>query len=223
MQFELRRVLVLALLTLNAAGCYDPNPPAPAYIPKIHAQEQNNFAAAALREGDLPRALQHAEAAVAEDPDFVAARVNLANAQARLGRFDEAAATLDKGAAEDPAIAQAHLFRGLFLDQDGRAPEAQAAFARSVAAYDQAIAAGRVRPEDHVNRAIAVFLGRGQTHGLKAINDVVALYPGLRVAGFMRDRMLDNDRGYFVRWLFEPGAGGVESPAGVAPAAAGTP
>lgn len=197
-------------------GCYDPNPPSPAYVPKIFAQEQNNLAAAALKDGDLPRALELAQKAVDEDPGFVAARVNLANAQARLGRFDEAAKTLEQGSTDDPAIAEAQLFRALYLDQAGRTQEAQAAFAASVAAYDIAIAAKHARPEDRVNRAIAVFLGRGQTHGLKAINEVGTLYPTMHAASFMRDRMLDNDRAYFVRWLSEPGAAGA-APSAEAP------
>lgn len=189
------------LAALPLAGCYDPNPPDPPYAPKIFAQEENNRAAAALREGDLRAALAHARIAVDEDPRFVAARVNLAMAQARLGDFAAAAATLEGGAAEDPAIAHAHLFRGIYLEKSGDTAAAQAAFATAVAAYDAAEKAKRVRPEDGVHRAIAVYLGRGQTQGLRAINDVAARYPNLHAANFARDRMLENDRAYFVRWL----------------------
>jgi tetratricopeptide (TPR) repeat protein len=202
------RALALALLCACAApGCYDPHPADPPYVPKIFAQEENNHAAAALRAGDLDRALAHAQVAVDHDPRFVAARVNLAHAQARLGRFADAAATLEGGEPEDPAIAQAHLFRGIYLEQAGDTAGAQAAFATAVAAYDAATQARRAKPEDEVHRAIATYLGRGQTQGLRAINEVAARYPALHSVNFARDRMLDNDRAYFVRWLSDaPGA-----------------
>ena len=64
---------------------------------------------------------------------FLGARINLGNALAQLGRFDEALAQYDALLAVQPSHAETHLNRGSALAGLGRAEEAIAAFDRALA------------------------------------------------------------------------------------------
>lgn len=98
--------------------------------------------------GDADGARRELEAALALEPAFEAAHVNLADLERALGRDEAALAVLDAGLARLPESAALHHARGLARIRVGRAEEALADLARAVAlapassrfAYVQAVA-----------------------------------------------------------------------------------
>ncbi|MBY0401523.1 tetratricopeptide repeat protein [Myxococcota bacterium] len=83
--------------------------------------------------GDAVGARRELETAIALEPAFEAAHVNLADLERALGRDEEALAVLDAGLARLPESAALHHARGLARVRVGRAKEALADLARAVA------------------------------------------------------------------------------------------
>lgn len=87
---------------------------------------------AAARGGRWPEAQAHFERALAADPKFAQAHVNLGNLHRVLGRRAEARAAYEKAIALQPGLAEAHLNLGMTLDEEGLTQEAEAAVRRAL-------------------------------------------------------------------------------------------
>jgi predicted CXXCH cytochrome family protein len=96
-----------------------------------------NLGTLALRQGDAAGAERELRVAVSRQPQFVPARINLADALRALGREPEAEAELHAALALDPGNADAHFALGLALTRQGRRAEAVAALDAAATARPQ--------------------------------------------------------------------------------------
>jgi protein O-mannosyl-transferase len=97
----------------------------------------NSLGTIAGRRGDLARAAAHFRDAIAADPLNGIPRQNLAALLIVLGQFDESRFQAAEAVRLDPSNALSHYILGLGLEQQGRLPEA-------AAAYEAAL---RIRPD----------------------------------------------------------------------------
>jgi tetratricopeptide (TPR) repeat protein len=195
------RAVALLLAALTLAGCYDATPPAlEPYVPKTYAVERNRLAMDAMKANRIEEALEFAEQAIKEDPLYYQAYLNKANMLARQGRYWGAAEILNTIIGLRPDVAQAVVFRGIFLEQAGDLREARACYARAVSIIDAQIAAGDTYPETFLNRAIALYLLRGKVSAIRELNDILEKYPGYTTARFLKERILSDDREYIMGW-----------------------
>jgi protein O-GlcNAc transferase len=86
--------------------------------------------------GDTEGAERDYRAAIADDAEFLGARVGLAALLVNAHRYDEALSTYDAIVAHWPGFAAAHVGRGILLHELGRRDEALAAFRRAVEVAD---------------------------------------------------------------------------------------
>ena len=96
------------------------------------AQNELKTAAEARSRGDRQKSIVHLERALRIDPDFVAARNDLATDYIVLKQFDKALAELDRAAKLDPAAWVVPMNRAICLMQSGRFEEAEKAARRAV-------------------------------------------------------------------------------------------
>lgn len=106
-----------------------------------HALAHFQLGVLALTDGDWPTAQLHFAAALAADPGYVDARVNLAQTHARAGRIDAAIAEYRTALAQQPAADIRTNLAALYL-QLGRFPEAEREL-------QQALAESPELPEAH--------------------------------------------------------------------------
>ncbi|MBK7947388.1 MAG: tetratricopeptide repeat protein [Deltaproteobacteria bacterium] len=132
--------------------------------------------------GDADGARRELEAALALEPAFEAAHVNLADLERALGRDESALAVLDAGLARLPGSAALHHARGLARIRLGRPGEALADLAKAVSlapdstrfAYVQAVALESTGARD---RAIALLEGVATAHpGDAAVREALVGY-----------------------------------------------
>jgi tetratricopeptide (TPR) repeat protein len=88
--------------------------------------------------GDLGRALDDFDAALAENPMLERAWHNRALVLADLGRLEEATVSFARAAALDPADVRIALIQGYYLARLGRREQAEACYARAEASRSQA-------------------------------------------------------------------------------------
>jgi tetratricopeptide (TPR) repeat protein len=104
------------------------------------AEAQFWHAEALLRQGNLPGATAAYNRAIALRPSFPAAYLGLAQAQHALGgneNLNTALATVETAISQQPNYAEALLFKGKLLQQQGRINEAEAAYNASIRANNQ--------------------------------------------------------------------------------------
>jgi len=85
-----------------------------------------------LQQGQLADARASFELAVAERPDWVLARINLAVACLELGQFDAAQAALERARELAPESEDVHYNLGVVYEKQKRFDEAQAAYEKAV-------------------------------------------------------------------------------------------
>lgn len=209
-----RRILVQWVLAGMVAagtvfcGCAPEASPPGAYTPNAYAVEQNSAALDAMRAGDLETALERANAAVGDDPDFREAWCNKANILGQLGRFDEAAAILENVTRRWPEFAQALVFQGIYLERLGRTNAADACYNRAADLFAAETENENAPPEIIMCLAVAEFLARGKVAGLRVINELLNTFPNYTAAHLVRRRIAEGDRDFFMRWTLETAQAG---------------
>jgi tetratricopeptide (TPR) repeat protein len=161
----------------------------------------NRKALESLKANQLKDALVQVEQALAEDPQFYSAYSNKALVLGKMGRYADAAQTLDQALEVKPDFSLAHLFRGIYLEKAGDTAAANASYRKAVEGYDLELTREDPTPEKAVHRAIAMYLLRGKTLGLREIFAILEQYPSYVAAARLRDRMLADDRDFFMWWL----------------------
>lgn len=140
---------------------------------------------ACLQARQPARAEALARRALALRPDAAVGRLNLGNALADLGRWDEALAAFDQALARDPAFAPAQLRRGTALMALGRAAEALESFE----------AAAKLRPDSaqilNSRGNARLSLGRHR-EALADFDQALALSPDYATARYNRGVALMN-------------------------------
>lgn len=93
---------------------------------------------ASQRRGDGPSATVHYQAALEGDPDFVEAKVNLAQVYFEIGKPGIARLLLDQAQAQHPGYPRVYALRGVMLLHQGEARRAveELAHAHALAPYD---------------------------------------------------------------------------------------
>jgi len=94
---------------------------------------RNDLGLVAVRAGRPEEAVTEFQTALALDPTFAAAAVNLGNALATIGRLPEAAERFAEAIRADPKAAEAHVGLGNVLLQQGRADDAIRSFRAAIA------------------------------------------------------------------------------------------
>lgn len=168
------------------------------------AIERNDAGIAAADKGDYAAALEHFRAALDTDPDYVDARLNLARNLAGLGELDDALLALETLVAAEPDHPQFEAMRAMVLEAMGRIEEAHAAYRKATELYEIRSDPERPDPEAAVDHAVVVFLARGKVAGLNAIHEVLKHYPEYRPAVAALERMRQDQRDHFVRWIKRP-------------------
>lgn len=190
-------LLVIALL----AGCGGTKPAAEEeYVPKIYAVEQQEKAAAALRLGDEAEAEAAATRAIEHDPHYPEPYVTKATVLARRGALAEAKSLLDTCVGEQPGFADAHLFRGVILDEQNNHDAARADFEAASKAFAAMASAHPESVELGLKYAIAEYLRAGMS-GMRLAGGLVARFPDYTPARFIYERMVAQDRAFAFRWL----------------------
>jgi tetratricopeptide (TPR) repeat protein len=148
-------LLILPLLTLSgcksAGAKTDAAQPAAAAAPAAPVPDavRQSYASAlaAMQSGDWPAAQTILQNLAAAHPELPGPAVNLGIVYAHLGRADEARKTLQDAATRFPGFAPGQHQLGLLLSAQGKFADADAAYARAVAAdpkyalayYDRAV------------------------------------------------------------------------------------
>lgn len=131
----------------------------------------------ATANGNLPKAAEHYEAALAERPALQGYRNELAHLYGRLGRRKEALALYDELVAADPDHPRLLLERGSIRFQVGQLGEAESDFRRA-ASLDEGL------PEAQLNVAlVALRTGRAQEAEARLLR-ALELRPGYAKANF---------------------------------------
>ncbi len=197
----MRPLIAAIAVGLLVAGCYqETQRPRDAYVPKTHAQQLNNQAMDALKADRNDEAVQLLSQAVEEDPRFAQAYVNKAVALGRLGRFEETLGLLATATQLEPDLADAYLFRGVFAERLQKTDDALNSYAKA-ATLLTAKMKETPAPDLATSRAIALYLGTGKVQGLEAFNAVLAQYPDYSRARFLREKIQQGDRAYFMWWV----------------------
>ncbi len=204
MNSKLKLLPALTACILFIAGCYDTERTFEAQAYKRYSVEQNEAAVSALRSGDIDAALTYATNAVEHDPEFAPAHINKALILARLGRTAEAIEVLDKCIEIAPDLAQAYLLRGIFFERDDHQGKARESYSEAIRHIDLAAAIAEGQINLAIQEAIARYLRDGTVGGLKSLNALLTAFPENHPARMARDRMVANDREYFMRWATAP-------------------
>ena len=194
----------LALPFLALAGCYAETARKPVYVPKTRALELHRDAVAAAASKDYGRALTLVDAALKEDEGYGDAAITRAVVLAQSGMLEEAAAAYADVARQWDDHPEAHVMRGIVLEKLGRRDEAGEAYARGLAGFE-ARAGNRPKPREELMHALSVYLHRGDSAGLVALNALLGKYPDYKPAMELKRRVLSGDRGFVMTWLEEPG------------------
>ncbi len=197
------------LCFLAMGGCHENDRAFQAHVPRQHAVDQNEAAVNAVREGDLDSALEYAEEAVTDDPEYAAFYINKAIIQAHMGELEAAVATLkfcmDNTCHRNTREAsQMFLLLGIFQENLKRPAEAREAYDEAIklVELEDSIAAGESNLV--VQLAIAQYLRGNTVDGLKTLNNLLAVFPENHPARMAKARLLANDRQYFIRWATAP-------------------
>ena len=193
-----------ALPFLALAGCYAETGRESVYVPKTRALELHRDAAAAAAGRDYGRALTLVDAALKEDAGYGDAALTRAVILAQSGKLEEAAAAYADVAQRWDDHPEAHVMRGIVLEKLDRRDEAGEAYARGLADFE-ARAENRPKPREELMHALSVYLHRGDSAGLVALNALLGKYPDYQPAMELKQRVLNGDRGFVMTWLEEPG------------------
>lgn len=196
------RVTVLMLSLTWAAlvpGCGSSESPPPPYTPSIYAIEKLDEAMARSDEGNFREALRLANEAMADDPQYAAARYWKSAFLVRLGRFEDARVTLHQLIALAPRHPEARMLYGLLMEKADLILEARASYEIAAAVYAERLAGGQNSPANHLEHAIATYLHRGRLVGLQTIAKVIEEFPEYQPAQFVRSRISADDRDFFLR------------------------
>ena len=201
-----RRFRIAALASaLLLAGCYSEKPP-DTREPTINrdALKLYHEALDLLAQGDDLLALDKLDQSIQADPSFPPLYSRKAGVLARLERYAEAAQAVEKHVELDPRNAEAHLLLGLLVEESRGPGEARPYYKQAVDLLDpnEAMRAGDARRA--IYRAVAIYLAQGRLDGVRAINEVINAYPAQQTARLLKQRMKQEERGYFLWWLSRP-------------------
>jgi tetratricopeptide (TPR) repeat protein len=180
---------------LATTACYQPAETGGTdHVPKIQAAALVEEALATVETGDLEKALRLLGEAIEVDPEFAVPYQDRALLLAQLGRLSEAIASIEDAIIRSSDPGEALLAKGILLEQDSRMTEAKEAYA----AASDALAQPAADPAKDLRRRLAwahaEYLLKGMPGGVRAINDVLARYPGQPLAEMYRVRILANRR-----------------------------
>ena len=137
--------------------------------PMAHFALGNSLEAA----GDLPAAIQAYERALALQPDFVEAGINLGALYVGVGRLEAAAAALERALAGDPERVEALNNLGLIYRERGRLEEARDLYVRALQLQPNLAQA-------HFNLGL-VYRGLGQREqAIEHLKEAIRLDPGIK-------------------------------------------
>lgn len=197
----MRMLAAVIIAGMVLAGCYkETMPPKQAYLPKTHAQQLNNQAMESLKAGRTEESVTLLSQAIEEDPGFAVACLNKACALGRLGHFEEAVNLLGQATSIDAGLAEAYLFRGVFSERLNQTDDSLRSYAKAAELFG-AKAKESPSAEAATARAIALYLGTGKVQGLEALNALIARYPDYSRARFLKEKILQGDRAYFMWWI----------------------
>lgn len=199
---------IIVVLALCVAGCYGPER-SREHVPKTQAIECARQATIEAEAGNLDEALRLFDDAIAADPKYTLPYKSKAAVLGTLQRYEDAVETLMQAIKHDPHDADAYLAQGIFLELADRKAEARVCYATALDKYE----AMPERPETDLDRRLArvqvLYLLRGRTEALKAINEVLDKYPENELARTHKYRILADQRdAYLSRGLpIQSGAG----------------
>lgn len=194
----------LALPILALGGCYAETGRQPVHVPKTRALELHREAVASAASKDYGRALTLLDAALKEDEGYGDAALTRAVVLAQSGKLEEASAAYADVAQKWADHPEAHIMRGIVLEKLERRDEAGEAYARGLVEFE-ARAGNRPKPREELMHALSVYLHRGDSAGLVALNALLGKYPDYKPAMELKQRVLSGDRGFVMTWLEEPG------------------
>lgn len=207
----IRWIGLLALSVAGLEGCYAPEPPQE-YTPKTQALDCAHKATLAVQAGNLEEALGLFDEAIAADPKYVLAYKSKAAVLGMLQYYEDAVRTLLLALQQAPDDADVYLAQGIFLELLDRKAEARVCYASALEKYD----ALPYRLESDLNRRLArvqtVYLLRGRTEALKAINEVLEKYPENELVKSHKYRILADQRDAYLNPAL-PAQSGDEPPA----------
>ena len=202
----LRYTSLFLLASLLLSGCGPaPAPPVSKPVASLYARELLDASIAAVKENKLEEALNKAEEAVAEDPDFAEAQAQRALLLARCGMRREALAGFKKTLAIEADLPEIHLFCGMLLELEGNLEAARVAYITAEETYAAHLDSPQFDPESALYHAIAAYLARGQVSGFTVINKVIARHPAYRRAKRVQAKMEADDRAFFLNFLARGG------------------
>jgi tetratricopeptide (TPR) repeat protein len=170
------------------------------YNPTVFALEQLQQAEAAERTGDAEAALGHLEKAVADDPGYAAAWRAYGLALTRTGQQAEALAAFERLVTLRPDYPVGFVVAGLLAEALGDLEDATAYYAAGRDHYG----AMPDTAENQLTEALCIYLADGKVPGMVAMAAVVEDYPEFHRARFLLQRVTENDRAYFLRWVGVP-------------------
>jgi len=144
-----------------------------------------NLAVVLQQQGKRREAREHAEKAIAVQPDNVEALLVLADARMGEQEFNAALDAYDRIIMLDPNIAQVHNNRGITLEKVGRHGDA-------LDSYERAIALAPDFADAHVNRGRALRRHKRHDEAIAAYDQALALDPGLAHAWLGRGNVLSD-------------------------------
>lgn len=186
------RLLCLTLL-LFVAGCGGAPGPKASPIP-LYAQDRYVEARVALHKLDLSAAERAAREALKEAPDFVEARLVLAEALLRRGKERDGLAELEELERIKPGLPEPNLLRGMLAEQRGDLPKAQEFYQQARASYDTAT----MTREQALDHATASYLAQGRLAGFQALDALMEKYPEDPEAQVMRSQITGDNRTFFL-------------------------
>ncbi len=188
-----RRIGPFALCIACVGGCYEAERPSE-YTPKTQALDCAHKATLAVQAGNLEEGLALFGEAIAADPKYVLAYKGKAAVLGMLQRYEEAVQALQPALQQAPEDADAYLAQGIFLELSDHKAEARVCYATALEKYD----ALSYRMEADLDRRLArvqtLYLLRGRTEALKAINEVLEKYPDNEWAKSHKYRILADQR-----------------------------
>ncbi len=144
-----------------------------------------NLAVVLQQQGKRREAREHAEKAIAVQPDNVEALLVLADARMGEQEFNAALDAYDRIIMLDPNIAQVYNNRGITLEKVGRHGDA-------LDSYERAIALAPDFADAHVNRGRALRRHKRHDEAIAAYDQALALDPGLAHAWLGRGNVLSD-------------------------------
>jgi len=186
------RLFLLATL-LVVAGCSAAPEPKASPIP-LYAQDRYVDARVALHKQDLSAAERAAREALKEAPDFVDARLVLAEVLLRRGKTKDGLAELDELDRIKPGLPEPSLLRGMQAELRGDLPKAQEFYQQARASYDTA----NMSREQALDHATASYLAQGRLAGFQALDALMKKYPEDPEAQVMRSQITDDNRAFFL-------------------------